>query len=393
MNIQKNIINKTILNYSYQAHRTLHGFYPNADTREDDTRDNYDIIICNRDNVQDEFDEVLKYANSNTKFVVDIIQESGSLDNFIDFFNNLTSTHLDKLFYLLVDSEFDFKFSSNVTSIRSYNLSPLCFFDNFCIHPHDSQLVLESHLTYSYSNIYNKESGILSLNGSIRTHRILLLLELIKRGFITHDLTVNDPNNRFSFLFYQFNSYDKVFFKEFVSSLFNDNKINHEQLNFLIDHSENLPIKLETEDGNRPNASFNESYKKIINLVTENTAGFDGTDNTKYKTITFTEKPWRPFKTHQLPIFISLSGYVNKLRELGFDLFDDFIDHSYDDEKDHIIRLQKAVTELERISKLDCVEYYHNNYHRFINNYINIHKMKAKGYLELQEFMIKNNLI
>jgi hypothetical protein len=386
-------MNKKILNYSYEAHRIMHGFYPNCDTQDNIKYNDYDIIICNRDNVQNEFDKIIKYTNSDTKFIIDIIQESGCLDNFIDFFDKLTRTHSNRLFYLFVDSEFNFNFSSNVISLRSYNLSLLCFFDNFCIHPHDSQLVIEKVFTQGDLNIYDKESGILCLNGSIRPQRIFLLLELIKRGFVTEKMNIADINNEFSFLFYNNESFDKSFFTKIIINLNKDNLISDDDLNYLIKYSDKLPLKLKNEDGSRQLYGFNRPYKKIINLVTENTAGWDGSDNTKYGTITFTEKAWKPFKTHQLPIFISLNGYVNRLKELGFDLFDDFLDHSYDNETDHKLRLEKAVTEVERISKLDCLEYYRNNYHRFINNYISIHKMKAKGYLELQKFILNNELI
>jgi hypothetical protein len=50
------------------------------------------------------------------------------------------------------------------------------------------------------------------------------------------------------------------------------------------------------------------------------------------KGIFLTEKTFKCFAWHQLPIFVATSGHVKKVRELGFDVFDDVIDHSYDEQ-------------------------------------------------------------
>lgn len=381
-------MNNRILDYSYQSYRLLHSFYPNVDNRDCINHVKYDIIICNRDNIQSEtaFSEILSYCDPHTKILVDIVIESGGLDNFIDYFDRLTRLYNDFNFYLLVDSEFDFIFNSNVISLGSYKLSVLPFFENFCIKNHDSQLIL-SDLT-----IYQKENGFLSLNGSIRTHRILLLNELLKRGF---DLEHSD--HYITFLLYNNNLYDAQFFEDHIKGMIKAGLITELDYLRLLSISEKLPIKLYNERKNQHNNLFNLElkffYKKIINLVTENTAGYDGTDNFKYKTITFTEKAWKPFKAHQIPLFIGLKGYVNTIRNLGFDLFDDFINHNYDNEPDHTKRLSMVINELERILQLDGVDFYKKNYTRFVKNYNHIHKLKAEAYLELQSFIYDNKLI
>lgn len=379
-------MSKKILDYSYQSSRSLHSFYPNCDVLETLKYSSYDVIICNRDNIQDEFDGILKYSHTNTKILVDIVQESGNLDNFIDYFNILTKTYNHIQFYLLVDSEFDFKFNYNVKSLKSYKLSFLAFFENFCIRPHDSQLVLKDF------SIYDKENGVLSLNGSMRTHRILLLKELIKSGYISTSGIVN-PNNYISFLLYNGNIFKKKMYNSFLDGMLKDGDITEDEYTILNSIKESLPLKIEGESGRRPNIELKHFYKKIINLVSENTAGYDDSDNFKHKTITFTEKAWKPFKTHQLPLYVSLSGYVDKIRSLGFDVFDDFINHDYDTEKNHSIRIKMVVKEMDRLNKLDCIEFYKNNFNRFVKNYSNIYKLKSEGYIELQNFIFKNELI
>jgi hypothetical protein len=379
-------MNKRILDYSYQSSRSLHSFYPNVDTLESLNHSKYDIIICNRDNIQDDFSKIFKYINNKTKLIVDIVQESGNLDNFIEYFNILTRTYNNINFYLLVDSEFDFKFNTNVKCLKSYKLSFLAFFENFCIHPHDSQLILKD------LNIYKKENGILSLNGSMRTQRIILLSELISRKYINNDGSVVG-DNFISFLLYNDNVFKEELYNSFLKGMVLNGDISDTQYNILSSIKNKLPIKIEGEDGNRPDIELKHFYKKIINLVTENTAGYDDSDNTKYGTITFTEKAWKPFKTHQLPLYISLSGYVDKIRSLGFDVFDDFINHSYDTVKDHKLRLKLVLDELDRVNKLDCLGFYKKNYNRFVKNCSNIYKLKSEAYLELQNFIFKYELI
>ena len=46
--------------------------------------------------------------------------------------------------------------------------------------------------------------------------------------------------------------------------------------------------------------------------------------------IQLSEKSFKHFAWHQIPIFNASKGHIEVVRSLGFDLFDDIIDHSYD---------------------------------------------------------------
>jgi len=63
----------------------------------------------------------------------------------------------------------------------------------------------------------------------------------------------------------------------------------------------------------------------------------------------FTEKTSKAFFCHQVPIFVAPEGYAEYLRSLGFDIFDDFIDHSYDKEHDPYVRIKLIGNEIERV--------------------------------------------
>ena len=379
-------MNKRILDYGYVSIRILQPFYSLPDTR-DNANGIYDIIVCERDSFQDNLDDMLQYAHKDTKILIDIISESGNLDNFIDIFLELTNKHKDVQFYLLVDSVFDVNVGSNVKMLQSYKLSFLPFFENYCVEQHDSKFVLND------TSIYNKRDGFLSLNGSMRTQRILLLIELIKNGYINSDGTIANNNNNISFLLYDNSKFNKESYGIFINNMLENGDISKEDFDLLEDITNSLPIIANGEEGERPDLLLREYYANILNLVTDNATGFDDSDNFKYGTITLTEKAWKPFKTHQLPLYIGLPGYVDVIRNLGFDVFDDFINHNYDKEQNHIERIKIVVEELNKLTQLDMLEFYNQNRKRFVKNCANIYKLKAEAYLELNNFIIQNNLI
>ena len=379
-------MNKRILDYGYVSIRILQPFYSLPDTR-DNANGIYDIIVCERDSFQDNLDDMLQYAHKDTKILIDIISESGNLDNFIDIFLELTHKHNDVSFYLLVDSVFDVKVGSNVKMLQSYKLVFLPFFENYCVDQHDSQFVLHD------TSIYNKRNGFLSLNGSMRTQRVLLLLELIKNGYITTTGDITNSDNNISFLLYDNSKFNKESYSIFIDNMLENGDISKEEFDLLESMSDRLPIIANGEEGERPDLLLREYYGNILNLVTDNATGFDDSDNFKYGTITLTEKAWKPFKTHQLSLYIGLPGYVDIIRSLGFDVYDDFINHSYDKEQNHIERIKIVVEELNRLNQLDMLEFYNQNRKRFVKNCANIYKLKAEAYLELNDFIIQNDLI
>ena len=84
-----------------------------------------------------------------------------------------------------------------------------------------------------------------------------------------------------------------------------------------------------------------------------------------------TEKSSKPFAWGQVPIFLNCANSLYKIRELGFDVFDDIIDHGYDSEINPINRIKLAVDQLEKIchwSLEDCRKFKQENIHRFENN-------------------------
>lgn len=61
-----------------------------------------------------------------------------------------------------------------------------------------------------------------------------------------------------------------------------------------------------------------------------------------------TEKSTKAIRLHQLPLWVGVVGQVQKMRELGIDVYDDVIDHSYDLIIDPHERIDRVFAELQR---------------------------------------------
>jgi hypothetical protein len=90
----------------------------------------------------------------------------------------------------------------------------------------------------------------------------------------------------------------------------------------------------------------------LINLVTE-TFYFDSWNS--FSEMFITEKTWKVFTAKQIPIIIGPRGIVQKLKNYGFDMFEDIIDHSYDNEPDST-RLFSAINSLKNTMESYDVE-------------------------------------
>jgi predicted choloylglycine hydrolase len=63
------------------------------------------------------------------------------------------------------------------------------------------------------------------------------------------------------------------------------------------------------------------------------------------------EKTFKAFAWHQIPIFNATKGHVDKVRSLGFDLFDDIINHNYDAAPNNYMQKLKILNEISKFLK------------------------------------------
>jgi hypothetical protein len=132
--------------------------------------------------------------------------------------------------------------------------------------------------------------------------------------------------------------------------------------------------------------NLNDDYEIYKNLDNDNNSNFKNKLSNYYKEtfveiisetsffepcFLITEKTANCFYGSNFPIWISSKGTVSFLRDMGLDVFDDIVDHSYDDIHDPILRLHSALelnfrilTDNELVKKL-----WIKNKERFIANH------------------------
>jgi hypothetical protein len=86
-------------------------------------------------------------------------------------------------------------------------------------------------------------------------------------------------------------------------------------------------------------------YNSYVNFITETTAS--------NSVVFISEKTFKAFRSGQFPLWLSGPHTVKYLRDLGFDVFDDIIDHSYDNESNLKKRIDIIHQEIDRLMTLD----------------------------------------
>jgi len=375
-------MSKRILDFDYQLFRLFGHHIFDYDQQDDVSypRANgvYDIIFSHREGIQDRFDELKTYTKPSTHLIVDSTIESGNIDSLLDVLNHICKTESFKV-TLIIDADMSDYLKNNKVSFECIHGYELAFF------AHTNQ--------YSDSKLFSQSGGFeyihkyQSYNGSIRENRVLLLLELLKRK-----INMGEGEYPVSFLFYSADepNFASDIFDNTVTTLKSNDTITDEDVNLLKAFKSNLPF---THDCSEKNEISQEVYAKniaVINMVTENTHSLGTTQDVSKYITTFTEKTIKPFLAGQIPIFIGPPNLERELRKLGFDLFDDLIDYSFESEKDTYTRLKLKMDEFQRILDTDIFEYRKLNSSRFDNNKRLVSRLSNKGYDIIDKFIINN---
>ncbi len=368
-------MSKRILDFDYQLGRLFGDLIYDYDNIES-VDGLYDIIFLHREGLQDNFEDVKKYTKSNSKIICDITTESGNIDNYLNTLTEISSNEPFD-FHLIVDtdiSDYLEKNNPNFKCLSGYDLGIYAFTNQNS----DSK-------TYVGGTVQKNTNTFLSYNGSMRTNRILFLLELIKR-----DINYSHPNTT-SFLFYQSNKkFNQKEWQQFLEGVYENSYPKYvftkEDWNIL--KSVDMPITTDIHEfGYIPN-EVDGSYEPILNVVTENTHGFEkDEDLSKYDITTFTEKTIKPFLARQIPLFIGPPNLERELRKLGFDLFDDVIDYSFESIESNYRRFYKKMDELERLLKIDLVSFKKENIERFNKNRRLIYTLSNSAFNKLNNFV------
>lgn len=164
---------------------------------------------------------------------------------------------------------------------------------------------------------------------------------------------------------------------------------------------DNVPNLLQSEkniDFTKINAWTDENFQPHIDSYFE--ICFETFIHTDYKSLT--EKVFKPIINFQPFIFVAFPGALKLLKDLGFKTFEPFIDESYDNESDNVLRMVMIMNEIKRLCKMDKSEIHkwywqmediliHN--HKTLLNYNQTKIFGEELVKEFSSFMHMNRLV
>ena len=222
-----------------------------------------------------------------------------------------------------------------------------------------------THIPSSWFSHWNKTSTGLPVptqqrlykfccfNAIARPHRVKLVVEIIRNNLLEH--------GQVSCGWHPFN---KTFdFTEFVPK---------ELLHY-------FPLSIDQTDS----IDLEDYYKSavihfapemagsVFNVISETSMDQYTYDHACWSRGMITEKTVKAYALCQFPIWFAVKGFVQYQRELGFDVFDDIIDHSYDNLEHPTDRITLIIKELKKIADLPMEalnELVQVNWHRLQQN-------------------------
>lgn len=135
--------------------------------------------------------------------------------------------------------------------------------------------------------------------------------------------------------------------------------------------------------------SYSSSYTSLVLESDFNLLGWHDIDNEKDFISNYTEKTLKSLFAGQFFIVVGLPFVIERLRELGFDVFDDIIDHRYDVVLDKQQRWDKIKETIMKFNKrdmystyLDNIDRLKENQNKFLQLYQSIPGNRLKQWLE-----------
>jgi len=230
---------------------------------------------------------------------------------------------------------------------------------------------------------FNKEWHVICLNNNPRPHRIGVLLYLNALGiksvystFISKERWEKGVEYTYETILSHLYPYSKLYDKMNIISLENIYKHNAEYV-FADDNDTNYETLLQILPSQNCDDNFINKllplYKSAaVEIITESTA--------LEETAMLCEKFVHTIIGECFPIIIGTRRNVEIYRNLGYDMFDDVIDHSYDYEPNPFYRLKMAIdANIDILTNKDlAISLYAQNKERFENNINNYKKQYNK---------------
>jgi len=195
-------------------------------------------------------------------------------------------------------------------------------FEDFMYEAHDRE-------KYQNGKNYKRKYLYSCLNNIAKAHRLCVLIKIFYSNYSSKCLTSMSRTTSYGTLLNE--EFTQRDIREF--STYSDQQI--------LDFFNTLPQTCPQESDHKVSFWLHDAYiNSYLNVVTEH----------DFESKFFSEKSIKPFLTETMAIFVAGPGTVQLLRDIGLDVFDDIIDHSYDNENDPTVRLSKIHTVLDQMS-------------------------------------------
>lgn len=201
---------------------------------------------------------------------------------------------------------------------------------------------------------FNSDKTFICLNRNRRDHRIVMLSYLLGKGL-----------NKYGYVSYLSNTldgakYEPTDFLDRISWEFDDSDKHQAARDIMIDGYKKM---LDLEQPDADNYEIYTFYKRKTN---DNYTNFNVNLRHRYQnsfvelitessfcapSFNITEKTANSFFAYNFPIVLGGHGIVQHLRDVGLDMFDDIIDHSYDKIANPFDRIITAIDANERLIK------------------------------------------
>lgn len=275
-----------------------------------------------------------KILFSPVRMVFDISEEAPNLRMF-DLERaclSLIGTLNPRLDIALLTANSKIDHTGTFSKMIEYNIYPIIIANAYSDQPPALQPVV-GHL-----NSFN----FTLMNGMSRPHRIALMILLHRNNMLEHvNYSWWNGSN-------QKNRRGMALYIDQCRQLMPELEITAEEIKWIDDLPERV---FDTPDDvwSKVNTHFmcssvNKEYMQSapIHIVSETEFAVNGT-------LRMTEKSIKPIICGVPFLIVGVSQSLQAMREIGFDILDDVIDHSYDLERNHAKRLQKVVDELIRL--------------------------------------------
>ena len=323
---------------------------------------------------------------------IDIFEDCYSNPNY--FFSKISKKYPNIKFIVLSDETF-FNYTNveyehkNVFYILNGIINPYSFVENIdYIQNLTSYYIINDYLQENYVKLLDslfymstslvRDKKYNFYNGVHKPHRLkcyelVKKNDLVKEGYFSYSdfayMSKTDENIHEFLEFFDFTTFDE--YKKYLSTF---------EIPFYYDTMESDP-NIFVPFSTPPQTSL-QSY---ISITTETHF-----QDSKYSNnLMFSEKSFKPFYGFNIPLIIGQPTGLKYLKDLGFDLFEDFFDVTPVYTRNEIFeQLDKNLEKIKNMSKMEIHDFYQNNIHRLRHNFdLLTNRLKEKDLENLNNFL------